>query len=90
MPMCDSTWKNIDANNHRTAGCRRMGRTGSRSSCAGTASFRSGSHQTLATTAASVSNVQAGKCCMPNASNQAPAANTVTRNPAEPHSRTRP
>jgi hypothetical protein len=88
--MCDSTWKNAAAKNHNTARWRSTGSTGTLASCAGMASLRSGRNQTLAVTAASVSVVQAGKWPMPACSNQAPAANTVTRKPSEPHSRTRP
>ena len=46
--------------------------------------------QVLRATASSMAVFQCGKWPMPNPSNQAPAANTVTKNPIEPHSRTRP
>ena len=80
------------AKNQRTAGCRSTGPTGScaprrappapraRPAAAGCRPARM----------ASVPAAQPGKCPMPKRSNHAPAKNTVTRKPAEPHSRMRP
>ncbi len=88
--MCASTWKNAAAKNQRTSGWASTGAIDTRTSCAGSASLRSGRLHTLAATAARLSTVHSAKLPMPWAWNHAPAASTVTRKPAEPHSRTRP
>ena len=49
-----------------------------------------GSHQTATLSSAKVATVQRGKSAMPWRSNHTPAANTVTKKPNEPQSRTRP
>ncbi len=49
-----------------------------------------GEHHAKKKTAARLMSVHIGKSLMPKRSNQPPAANTVTKKPSEPHSRTRP
>ncbi|MCY1309114.1 hypothetical protein D9M68_923180 [compost metagenome] len=90
MKMWASTWKNTAAKNQRTGGCRNTGHMSGWSSSWWAASLKSGSNQTLAVTAASVPSVQAGKWPIPKRSNHQPATTTVSRNPREPQSRTRP
>ena len=92
MPIWASTCRKADANNQRTGAWRSTADSGSACTPAliWVSSLMLGKHQALATTPSSVSMVQAGKWSMPKRSNQAPAANTVTKNPSEPHKRTRP
>ena len=88
---CAITWKNSDTKNQRTAGCRSTGSTGTRGAPRAAGGSRISGRRSVATsTSASVIEAQPGKWPMPKRSNHSPATNTVTRKPAEPHSRMRP
>ena len=89
IAICESTCSAMLTNIQATCGCLSTGHTGGAASCA-VASRISGTCQQLITSITKVSMHSSGKWRMPNTSNHAPAASTVSIKPSEPNSRTRP